>query len=251
MAQLYQDALNRAGYDYKLKFNPENTTTKKTSRCRKRHILWFNPPYSTSVKTNVDAIFLKLVDKHFPKSNHLSKIINRKNTKVSYRTTSNIKKIISSHNQKVLRKIENPEQKKMCNCQKPPCPLQGKCLTDNLVYQATVKCDGSEHTYVGLASTTFKLRLGNHKKSINHERYRKETSLSMFIWELVNQGKTYELEWKKIGRAQPFSPTSGECNLCTLEKFHLLYAPELATINKKEEINNYCLHKLTVLLDKT
>ena len=67
----------------------------------------------------------------------------------------------------------------------------------------------------------------------------------------MNQGKTYELEWKKIGRAQPFSPTSGECNLCTLEKFHLLYTPEMATINKKEEINNYCLHKLPMLLDKT
>ena len=196
-------------------------------------------------------MFLKLVDKHFPKSNNLSKVINRKNTKVSYRTTSNIKRIISSHNQKVLRKNETPVEKKMCNCQKPPCPLQGNCLTDNLVYQAMVKCDDSEHTYVGLASTTFKLRLGNHKKSINHERYRKETSLSDFIWNLTKQGKTYDLKWKQIGRAQPFSPISGECNLWTLEKFHLLFTPELATINKKEEINNYCLHKLPVLLDKT
>ena len=194
MEQLYQDALNKAGYEYKLKFNPEIATTKTNSRCRKRKILWFNPPYSTSVKTNVGAMFLKLVDKHFPKSNNLSKVINRKNTKVSYRTTSNIKKIISSHNKKVVRKNETPVEKKMCNCQKPPCPLQGKCLTDNLVYQAMVKCDDSEHTYVGLAPTTFKLRFGNHKKSINHERYRKETYLSDFIWELVKQGKNYKLE---------------------------------------------------------
>ena len=98
-----------------------------------------------------------------------------------------------------------------------------------------------------MASTTFKLRLGNQKKSINHERYRKETSLSDFIWNLTKQGKTYDLKWKQIGRAQPFSPISGECNLCTLEKFHLLFTPELATINKKEEINNYCQHKLPVL----
>ena len=121
----------------------------------------------------------------------------------------------------------------MCNCQKPPCPLQGKCLTDNLVYQATVKSDGNEHTYVGLASTTFKLRLGNHKKAFNPERYRKDTSLSLFIWELINQGKTYDIEWRKIGRAQPFSPTSGECNLCTLEKFHLLFTPELQCFQMK------------------
>ena len=122
VAKVYQDALKKAGYDYKLKFNPEIATTKNNQRCRKRHILWFNPPYSNSVKTNVGAMFLKLVDKHFPKSNPLNKVINRKNTKVSYRTTSNIKKIISSHNKKVLRKYEAPVEKKMCNCQKPPCP---------------------------------------------------------------------------------------------------------------------------------
>ena len=113
--------------------------------------------------------------------------------------------------------------------------MQGKCLTDNLVYQATVKCDDSEHTYVGLASTTFKLRFGNHKKSSNHERYRKETSLSDFIWELVKQGKNYKLEWKQIGRAQPFSPISGECNLCTLEKFHLLFTPYWPLLTKKKK----------------
>ena len=67
--------------DYKLKFNPEIATTKTNPRCRTRHILWFNPPYSNSVKTNVGAMFLKLVDKHFPKSNPLNKVINRKKHK--------------------------------------------------------------------------------------------------------------------------------------------------------------------------
>ena len=98
VAPLYQNALDKAGYDYTLKFNPEKSTTKKKSRCRKRNVLWFNPPYNSSVKTPVGKRFLKLVDKHFPKSNPLSKILNRKTIKVSYRTTSNLKQIISSHN---------------------------------------------------------------------------------------------------------------------------------------------------------
>ena len=31
--------------------------------------LWFNTPYSLSVKTNIGAQFLNLIDTHFPKAN--------------------------------------------------------------------------------------------------------------------------------------------------------------------------------------
>ena len=183
VAPLYQEAINKAGYNFQLKYIPESATTGQHKRSRRRkHVLWFNPPYSTSVKTNVGAQFLRLIDKHFPNTNPLSKIINRKNTKISYRTTSNIKNLISAHNQKVIKNSENSAEQRMCNCNKPPCPLQGRCLTDNLVYQATVKSENEEHTYIGLASTTFKLRLGNHKKAFNHEQYKTNTSLSNFVW---------------------------------------------------------------------
>ena len=60
VAPLYQDALNKAGYNYTLKFDPETGTQNRKSRCRKRNILWFNPPYSSSVKTNVGAKILRL-----------------------------------------------------------------------------------------------------------------------------------------------------------------------------------------------
>ena len=49
-----------------------------------------------------------------------------------------MKKIISSHNAKILRKNDIP-QKKTCNCRnKKSCPLEGKFLSDNIIYQATV-----------------------------------------------------------------------------------------------------------------
>ena len=144
---------------------------------------------------------------------------------------------------------------KTCNCNlNNECPLSGNCLTNNLVYQATVipnEPEAQEHTYIGLTSTTFKIRVGNHKKSFNHVEYQKETSLSIFIWELKDRGVDYSISWKLIDRAKPFSPVSGLCALCTLEKYYIIFKPELATINKKDEINNYCLHKLAVLLDKT
>ena len=54
-----------------------------------------NDEIASSVKTDVGAKLLRLNDKHFPNSNPLNKVVNRKNTKVSYRTTSNIKKKIT------------------------------------------------------------------------------------------------------------------------------------------------------------
>ena len=69
-------------YKYKLKFNPIEKKNKKNNS-RKRDVLWFNPPYSQGVRTNVGAKFLKLIDKHFPKSNPLSKILYRNKVKMA------------------------------------------------------------------------------------------------------------------------------------------------------------------------
>ena len=252
VAPLFQEALKKAGYTNKLEFDKNaNMCTKKKRSRKKNNILWFNPPYSKSVKTNVGAKFLKLITKHFPKNNPLSKILNRRMVKISYKTTANMKKIVSAHNQKILQQSESEKSKKMCNCQKPPCPLQGKCQTDNLVYQAKVKTDSEEQTYIGLTATTFKLRLANHKTSFKYESKRGTTTLSNYVWDLKNRGVEYDLEWSLIGRAQPFSPISGICNLCNLEKYHILFTPEMATLNKKDEINNWCPHKVKMLLDKT
>ena len=138
----------------------------------------------------------------------------------------------------------------MCNCtSKPDCPLQGKCLVDKVVYQAEVKTDKEKQTYVGLCATSFKDRYRNHKSSFKH--FQRKTALAGHICDLEENGEKYEIEWKVIGRAQPFSPISGICNLCTLEKYHIIFTPELATLNKKEEINNSCLHRDSIILNKT
>ena len=114
------------------------------------------------MKTDVGKKFLKLIDKHFPKTNPLHKIVNRKTVKISYRNTPNMKNIVNSHNQKILKSSEKQDSEKTCNCTKSPCPIQGKCLTDNVVYQAVVTTETEEQTYIGLAATTFKARLSNH-----------------------------------------------------------------------------------------
>ena len=73
----YEKALEHSGYkDPKLSFKDDNQ--RKTShRNRKRNVTWFNPPFSKSVATNIAKSFLRLVDKHFTKTNKLRKIFNR------------------------------------------------------------------------------------------------------------------------------------------------------------------------------
>ena len=105
----------------------------------------------------------------------------------------------------MVKKSENPEEKTLCNCRsKPNCPLQGKCLVDNLVYQAEVETDKERQTYVGLSSTTFKVRYANHKSSFKNENSKTETTLSKHIWDLKSKGENFEVKFKIIGRAQTY-----------------------------------------------
>ena len=156
----FQKALDDSGYDHKLNFEPTPNQTNPKKRFRKRKIIWFNPPYSLNVSTKIGHLFLKLVDKHFPPTNPLSKIFNRNTLKVSYRATPNIKRIISGHNNKILRDnnntTNNNNNSKTCNCTKRECPLDGLCLTESVIYQATVKYKDPDtdtdklDTYIGL-----------------------------------------------------------------------------------------------------
>ena len=205
------------------------------------------------MKTNIGAKFLRLVEKHFTPENPLSKIFNRNLVKVSYRTTPNMAKIISAHNAKIFNQLEEKTEERTCSCAKnATCPLDGMCLTKNFVYQTTVtQADGTENNYVGLTSTTFKERLANHKKAFNHLRYSKETCLSIHLWKLKNENIQYSLKWKLIARAKPYSPVAGVCQLCTREKYYILFKPELASLNSRNEIKTHCRHKQAVLLDKT
>ena len=62
---------------------PKTTNTKTNNKkTRKRKIIWFNPPYCLSVKTNVGKVFLKFIKKHFPKGNSLNKIFNKNTVKI-------------------------------------------------------------------------------------------------------------------------------------------------------------------------
>ena len=264
-APLYQDALRRSKHDHQLKFNNEPVVEEQRKRKvgRKRQIIYWNPPYSMNVKTNIGGKFLALIDKCFPKDGPMGKIFNRSNLKISYSACPNMKQIISSHNRKVLEESKPPvpeeEKPRTCNCPRAKreageCPLQGKCLEPNVVYQAKVvekKVDGQEQVefYVG-STNDFKPRLRNHEKSFNHERYKHETVLSSHIWECKGRGSTCTVDWKVLDRGQLFNPVTKTCKLCVRERFYIIRKPHLATLNQRQEIGAHCPHVVMSLISK-
>ena len=81
-ALFYNDVVSTSGYKENFTYQKDLPSSNKARRRRK--IIWFNPPYSVNVETNIVETFLKLIDKHFPKTNNVHKICNRNNFKVSY-----------------------------------------------------------------------------------------------------------------------------------------------------------------------
>ena len=185
-APIYQQALEKSGYKHQLKFDATSKDqTRSEERSRRRNITWYNPPFSKNVATNVGKKFLRIVKESFPPGHPLRKFFNRNTLKVSYSCMPNLETKISAHNKSSL--VNNfQSHEKSCNCRnKHSCPLSGDCLTQNVVYQATVESAMGKETYIGLTSNQFKTRFRNHTASFRNENKRNATELSKYIWSLI------------------------------------------------------------------
>ena len=74
----YNTALKKSGFNENIKYSP----SQPKQRNRKKQIIWFNHPYSANVKTNVGKLFMRLIDKNFPRHYKFHKLFNRKNVKL-------------------------------------------------------------------------------------------------------------------------------------------------------------------------
>ena len=193
------------------KNNDENQKRK-----RKRNIIWFNPPYSKNVKTNIGKTFLQLLSKHFPKDHEMHKIFNKNTVKISYSCMNNISSMLSTHNKNIL----NPKQTSFgCNCRnKGICPIDGECLTPNIIYCADITTDNEHKFYCSTSETTFKKRHSNHTCDFKHVEYQHATGLAKHIWQLKNTNFNYSIKWsissKVYGHASSLS-----CKLGLMEKY--------------------------------
>ena len=178
--QIDQEALTKSGYNHQLTYQKSINNKNKDIKRSKRKIIWFNPPYSKNVSTEVGNQFLKLINKHFPRHHKFYQLFNKNNAKVSYSCIINMKNMINTHNKK---RINPPKDNiaRTCNCiRKHQCPHNEKCLTNNVLYKASITTNeenSKTKIYYGVCETAFKRRYANHKKTFNNIKYQTETEL--------------------------------------------------------------------------
>ena len=234
----YNDALSKSGYKEKIIYQE----TPKQKKNRSRNILWFNPPYSKSVKTNVGKAFLGLIEKHFPPHHKYRSLFNKNNVKVSYSSTENMENVIKRHNAKILNTSKS-QATRTCNCPvKSNCPLQENCLKQCIIYKATVTSENSKKIYYGQSEPEFKSRLANHTKSFKYRSYEKDTELSKYIWSLKDREKPYDIAWSIAATASQYKCGTRKCDLCITEKYMIAMAEPESLLNSKSELISKCRH---------
>ena len=98
------------GYKHCLAFSPPTASEPPNSDRKNRHrdIIWYNPPFSKNVPTNIGQTFLKILDEEFPKVHMLHKIFNRNTVKISYSCMTNLKQTSTAT-------ISQPFTRRLCH----------------------------------------------------------------------------------------------------------------------------------------
>ena len=197
MKMLYTRVVTKSSIKYSEEIHQHN------SNKRTRKIIWFNPPFTQTVKTNVAKLFFRLLDKHFPKSHLLHKIFNRNTIKVSYSCMNNVSQIVKQHNRNVSNKKE--KQTNPCNCRnKNKNPLNANCKVQNVIYKRTVSATQTfkQRVYLGIAEGNWKQRLYNYRQSFKDKKHKNDTALSSYLWDLKeNDNQIPKLTWSIVSFA--------------------------------------------------
>ena len=96
----YEEALTLSGHNVPLIYTePDTSSTSSTSKRKiRRKVMWYNPPYSQSVSTNIGREFLNILTINFPPHHKYHKLFNRNNVKISYPCMPNMRTMIKGHN---------------------------------------------------------------------------------------------------------------------------------------------------------
>ena len=135
----------------------------------------------------------------------------------------NMKSVINYHNMNVLNNTAEIEEG--CNCRnRNNCPLDGKCLTPNIIYEAQIMSNQPNYkqkVYIGTAETDFKHRFSNHTKSFNLEHYENDTELSKEYWTIKCNHFTQKVTWRIIRKFAFFNTTKRKCYLFLNQKLEI------------------------------
>ena len=158
----------------------------------------------------------------------------------------NMGSIIAAHNNKILSAKPTSEiPTRLCNCNRNnPCPLDGKCLSQSIVYKATVTAPSApDKVYFGLTANTFKERYGGHKHTIETDRSYNPTALSGHVWKLKDRGLSPSIRYEIAHKATSYQCGSRKCDLCIFEKTAIALANTESLLNKRSEIVSTCRHR--------
>ena len=207
-----------SGFKEELKYTPSGKSFQEENgeKTKGRKMIWFNPPYSRSVKTNIGKNFL-----HFPANNKMHEIFDKNTVKVSYTCMKNMDSMISGHKHNIL----NPKQKSFgCNSRKKgSCSLKGEFLTPKVIYRGDVsnEAKNDQKLYFGLAETTFKEHYNNHKQDVKDIKCQYNTELTKYIWKLKNSNIKYYIQWKVVDKVYG-NANSTMYKLCLSEKLWII-----------------------------
>ena len=114
-----------------------------------------------------------------------------------------------------------------------------------MIYKATLTNTSTQKTstYFGACSTTFKLRHSNHKQSFKNPLLKHQTTLSSLVWKIKDSGQNFEINWEILEKSRSYQPGSKYCNLCMSEIVNIIYKSDSHSINKRNELLNFCRHR--------
>ena len=134
---------------------------------------------------------------------------------------SDMASVIRNHNTSFL-KDPTPTDIKECSCrQKTECPLDKKCLSGYLVYNALVDRLDTNKTkhYCGVYEKNFKERCNNHTASFRNKN-----------------------KWCIASKTHPYVWGRRKCDLCLTEKLTIIKADPETLLNTRDELVSKCRH---------
>ena len=182
-----------------------------------------------------------MVKKHFSKHCY-HKLFNKNDIKVSY-SLDNMEKLVKKHNNNILRK--NDTNKRNCNYRaNNTCPLDGKCLSSNIVYSTEILIGKNQHggKFFGICKTEFQTKLGSHKNYFKNRQKEKGAELSKNIWNLKDKKiTTYSIKWSIVKQTSGYKSVTNSCNLCLSEKLAIcIFRDKDCLINKRTDLVSKC-----------
>ena len=155
-------------------------TVTNSTKNRKRKVIWFHPPYSFNISTNIGKKLFNLLGKHFPKTHQLHKYFNHNNVKVSYSCLPTFKSVTNGLNRNTLKQKEKPSR---YNCKdETSCSLNGSCQHKNFLFSVRVSTPDITQNhphYIGL--TEHNLRKDSTNIIILSSTSRKEIQQNFLI----------------------------------------------------------------------